>query len=187
MNLCQQGVRFTKINEGGFSNHPQDKGGPTNLGVTLKTLREVSASVHGHSFDKDQDGDIDVVDLKNLDDADLAIVVTAGGFWNPLFDQMDPKVAIKTFDFGFNCGVRSGIKLLQQAVNLTAGKELCAVDGSMGPKTLACVQSLSCGVLLRNLVNVAKQHYCDIVRHDPSQVVFLHGWMRRADRMPVLV
>ena len=43
--------------EGGFVNHPNDPGGATNMGVTLKTWKS-------QGYDKDGDGDIDVIDLK---------------------------------------------------------------------------------------------------------------------------
>ena len=45
--------------EGGFVNDPDDPGGPTNYGVTMKTLRRL-----GHDFN--QDGRVDISDLKQL-------------------------------------------------------------------------------------------------------------------------
>ena len=41
--------------EGGFVDHKNDKGGATNMGVTIATWRQVG-------YDKDGDGDIDVND-----------------------------------------------------------------------------------------------------------------------------
>ena len=45
--------------EGGFVNDPDDPGGPTNYGVTLKALKRL-----GH--DLNQDGRVDIADLKQL-------------------------------------------------------------------------------------------------------------------------
>ena len=45
--------------EGGFVNDPDDPGGPTNYGVTLKTQKRL-----GH--DLNQDGRVDIADLKQL-------------------------------------------------------------------------------------------------------------------------
>lgn len=44
--------------EGGIVNDPDDPGGPTNYGVTLKTLKRL-----GH--DLNQDGRVDIADLNN--------------------------------------------------------------------------------------------------------------------------
>ena len=45
--------------KGGFVNDPVDPGGPTNYGVTLKTLKRL-----GHDLNKD--GRVDIADLKQL-------------------------------------------------------------------------------------------------------------------------
>ena len=45
--------------EGGFANDPDDPGGATKYGVTLKTLKRL-----GH--DLNQDGRVDIADLKQL-------------------------------------------------------------------------------------------------------------------------
>ena len=50
--------------EGGFVNDPKDRGGATNMGVTLNTWNRVG-------YDKDKDGDIDVKDLKLLSKEDV--------------------------------------------------------------------------------------------------------------------
>ncbi|MST78798.1 hypothetical protein FYJ72_14340 [Prevotella copri] len=59
-------VPFIKKWEGGFSNHPQDRGGATNKGVTLSTYRMV--------YGKDKTVD----DLKNLTESQ----------WNYIFKKL---------------------------------------------------------------------------------------------------
>lgn len=61
--------------EGGFVNHPNDKGGATNKGVTLKTWKSIG-------YDKDKDGDIDVQDLKLITDEDVMNRVLKPYFWD---------------------------------------------------------------------------------------------------------
>ena len=68
--------------EGGFVNHPNDPGGATNMGVTLKTWKS-------QGYDKDGDGDIDVVDLKKITKQD-AIKMLKNNYWSRWFaDQID--------------------------------------------------------------------------------------------------
>ena len=187
--LEQRAVEFTigkkggAGNEGGFSNDPNDKGGATFSGFTIGTLRRLSAQIHGHDFDKDNDGDIDVDDLKKLDWDDL--MVMADTYWNSMFDQIvHALVVIKTYDFGFNCGQTSGIKLLQKAVNRTLCREALVVDGKLGPKSVAMVNACGGDILLKSLIQVAKEHYQDIVNADPTQQGFLKGWFNRANKLP---
>ena len=62
--------------EGGYVNHPNDKGGPTNMGVTLKTWQT-------QGYDKNHDGRIDANDVKLITKADavsiLAVVTGTDG------------------------------------------------------------------------------------------------------------
>jgi len=59
--------------EGGFVNDKVDKGGATNMGVTLQTWRSVG-------YDKDGDGDIDANDIKLLTKEDFHPVLKQ--YWN---------------------------------------------------------------------------------------------------------
>ena len=62
--------------EGGFVDHPNDPGGATNMGVTLKTWKS-------QGYGKDGDGDIDVIDLKKITKQDaikmLKIIIGLDG------------------------------------------------------------------------------------------------------------
>ena len=83
---------FIMSKEGGFTNHPADKGGPTNMGVTQKTL----SSYLGR--------DASVDDVKNLDRG-TAKDIFKTMFWNPMgADKLDPKTAALAVDTAWGSG-----------------------------------------------------------------------------------
>jgi len=183
MTYLQDCINYTRVNEGGVSNNPHDRGGLTNLGITLDTLREASAKVHGHSFDKNHDGKIDGVDLLSLNDDDVLWIVKECGFWSPLLDRLPKGVAIKTFDLRFNCGITSGTKLLQKAIDRVLA-DAVVVDGVIGTETVAMANKIDQYVLYRVLVDTAIKHYVAIAKYDASQIGNLNGWINRAKRVP---
>jgi lysozyme family protein len=183
MSYLQEAVNFTRVNEGGVSNNPNDKGGLTNLGITLATLREVSAKVHGHEFDKNHDGTIDGIDLLMLDEDDQEYIITDEGYWVPPLDRLVRGICIKTFDFRFNMGIRSGTKILQTAVNNILSDSV-AIDGVLGIQTITLANRIDQFNLYRSVVNVACIHYVAIAKYDSTQLGFVSGWINRAKRPP---
>jgi len=175
--------------EGGFSNHPLDKGGPTMMGVTLQTLINASKVAMAYhfavSFDKDGDGDVDIDDLRKLSRSDVREIAKVLKFYVPAFEQMDPLLAVKTFDLGYNCGPKVGRIMLQTAITACSGVHL-TLDGDLGPTTLSTLHLCTPEQVYTNLVQVAKIHYNAIVARDPTQKVFLNGWLRRADTRPTI-
>jgi lysozyme family protein len=183
MSYLQEAINFTRVNEGGVSNNPADKGGLTNLGITLATLREVSAKVHGHDFDLNRDGKIDGIDLLMLHEDDVEFIVTDECYWVSLLDRLSRGMAIKIFDFRFNMGIRSGTKILQTAVN-TILSDSVAVDGFLGVQTITLANRIDQFTLYRSVVNVACTHYVAIAKYDSTQLGFVSGWINRAKRPP---
>lgn len=153
--------------EGGYVNHPNDKGGPTNKGVTIATWKKIG-------YDKDGDGDIDVNDLKLLSDEDVVNRVLKPSYWDRWkADQIkNQSIANLVVDWVWGSGVW-GIKYPQRILKV-------ADDGIVGPKTLAAINDYpDQSELFKKLWLRRKQHFEDIVKADPTQAVFLKGWLNR--------
>lgn len=133
--------------EGGFVDHPDDPGGATNFGVSLR-FALACGDANGDGFldlDIDMDGDVDVDDIRNMEEHHAADVYRRE-FWLPLKCDLifDQKLATKLFDTGVNVGKRQAVKFLQRAVNSVLPShgvcEPLADDGVIGPATLRAIE-----------------------------------------------
>ncbi|WP_309661921.1 glycosyl hydrolase 108 family protein [Sphingomonas sp.] len=162
--------------EGGYVNHPDDKGGPTRFGIT-----EAVARAHGYSG------------AMALLPRDEAAAIYKRLYWlRPRFDELAkraPQVAAELFDTGANMGPAVATTFLQRA--LTAlnrnGKDYSDLvpDGRAGPRTLAAldaflgVRGKSDGeaVLRRALEALQGERYLLLAERRPANEAFLYGWL----------
>ncbi len=153
--------------EGGYVNHPNDKGGPTNFGITQATL----SAFRGKS--------VSVEDVKNLTIFE-AKQIYKKNYWDAAnLDKFDSQlIADVVFDQGVNRGVSTAVKNLQESYNATSRTKL-AIDGKVGPKTLAAVNSTNELILAASFLKDAQLDYATIVANNPSQRVFIRGWINR--------
>lgn len=156
--------------EGGFVNDPVDKGGATNMGVTIGTWRSVG-------YDKDGDGDIDVDDIHLLDKEDVIERVLRPHYWNRwrADEILNQSVANILVDWVWASGTY-GIKRPQRILGVTA-------DGIVGPKTLAAVNSMDPMELHFRIKNDRIKFIDEICQRDPSQERFRKGWMNRINAL----
>jgi len=150
--------------EGGYINHPSDRGGPTNFGITLKTLsrwRETSVTA---------------LDVESIA-VDEARDIYRSEYWNkPGFARLSnlhPLIVEMLFDMGVNHGTNSAVRMLQRAVGTKD-------DGILGPKTIASIAEMETRELGAHLMAERVIEYGRIITKNNTQAAFAHGWMRRA-------
>ena len=151
--------------EGGFVNDPNDRGGATNMGVTLATWQKVG-------YDKDGDGDIDIDDIRLLS-AEDAIIVLKLNYWNRWkADQiLNQSIAEILVDWVWGSG-KWGIVIPQRLLNVKD-------DGIVGSTTIQAVNSVDQKSFHTSVFKARGIFILDLVKNHPEQKKFLNGWMNR--------
>ena len=162
--------------EGGYNDIREDRGGATNLGVSLRYAKGVP------EMDLDRDGDIDKFDIM-LVTPDIARRLYKRDFLvKPGIDELPVEIQPQLFDISVNAGGPRAIKLLQTALN-TVGAGL-KVDGYSGPATeraaRAAIGKIGSRDLNNRIVAQREAFYLGIIARDPSQAKFRNGWLNRA-------
>lgn len=153
--------------EGGYVNHPADKGGPTRWGVTLQTLadwREAPCTAE---------------DVKNLSKEEAIKIYRALYYIGPGIDTLPQGIQSHILDIGVNSGPRTAIKMLQRVLN-SFGESL-VIDGVIGNATRDACRRYEASKINNSLVEARMRFYEDIVANNPSQRVFMAGWTKRAE------
>lgn len=154
-----QAIELVLDKEGGFSDHPRDKGGPTNFGITFRTYAAF------HDIDPATVTPQMMRDLKREE----AVEIYRTNYWTAArCDALPPGVDLCVFDFGVNAGVRTAIRLLQEVAGVTK-------DGSIGPITLAAVAACEPATVIRQFAEKRLAYYRSLDDFD----VFGKGWTAR--------
>lgn len=168
--------------EGGFVNDPDDPGGPTNYGVTLKTL-------HGLGHDLDQNGRVDIADLKRLSPDQAVQIFVQEYFYKPQIDQLPHMLHAPVFDMYINAGAYA-IKVLQRTLILFDA--VVSVDGVIGPTTINATQMVarSAPEHLVDAYGIEQvNYYLSLADARPNMRKYARtrsgekgGWIKRAER-----
>ena len=137
--------------EGGYVNDPDDPGGATRYGVTLKALRALGLDPSG-------DGRIDAEDLKALTPDKAAEIYVEHYFRRPGIAQLPEVLHPSVFDMYVNAGAHA-VRILQRLL-IEMGHRL-AVDGIIGPKTVAAAAAAArvAARLLADADGIARRNY----------------------------
>ena len=161
--------------EGGFVDHPDDSGGPTNFGITREVARAAGWTGPMQALPRE-----------------LALTIYRQRYWaGPRLDALAviaPAVAAEVFDTGVNMGVGIAIGFLQRSLNVLNRQQRdwpdVAVEGCIGAATLAAVTILcdrrgAAGerVLRRALNALQGARYIEIAEQRPAQQAFVFGWL----------
>jgi len=147
-----------------------DRGGPTKYGITARTLAAAaSQGIVSHG---------DIVKLTRAE----ADAIYRANYWGPSkAGQMKWGLCLVHYDCAVNCGVSRAARLLQRALcNLGAA---LAVDGVIGPRTLAALEEYNTDAVVEAYLAVREAYYRGLVERNPRQGVFLNGWLNRLERV----
>jgi len=167
--------------EGGYVDHPADRGGPTNFGVTEQVAR-----AFGYAGA-----------MRDLPRA-TALEIYRKRYWLPFYpvSLRYPGLAYELFDTGVNMGPKVAVKFLQRSLNVLNRGHVdypdVPVDGDLGELTLHALDGFRAKrgsdggqVLLRLVDALQAARYVEIAEKDPSQEAFEYGWI--ANRVGTVV
>jgi lysozyme family protein len=149
--------------EGGYVDHPADRGGPTNWGITMQALAEFL------DLPKVEANDIRMLSIDKAVEIYLKKYVVASGI-----ADLDPRLHEIMLDSIVNHGPAGGVKMLQRAIGEVE-------DGRCGPRTLAVANARPLDAYY-GIIRSRMKKYAGIVSSDPGQLVFLPGWINRLSR-----
>lgn len=161
--------------EGGYVNHPADRGGPTRWGIT-----EAVARAHGYRGE-----------MRALPRAEAAAIYRRLYWQRPGFDRVAShaaKVAGELFDTAVNMGPEIAAGFLQRALNALNrnGRDYAdvVVDRRVGPATLGALAGFlgargTAGeaVLVKALDALQGERYVRLAEARPANEAFLYGWL----------
>lgn len=140
----------------GYVNIPQDRGGEVKYGIAQRANPNIS---------------VRTLDLQ------LAKHVYFARYWLAAgCDQLAYPLSTIHFDGSVNHGPIQAIRFLQRAAGTS-------VDGVLGPQTLAAVAKQDARLLIQHISADRTRFYYTIVRDDPTQAIFLNGWLRRINEV----
>lgn len=161
--------------EGGYSDHPADRGGPTNMGITQAVAR-----ANGYAGP-----------MRSLPRA-TAEAIYRRLYWDQpgygFVAELAPKIAAELFDTGINMGTATASGFLQRALNALNRNQRdyadLKVDRVIGGRTLTALGAYMAlrgkggeAVLLKAIEALQGERYIALAESRPANEAFLYGWL----------
>ena len=161
--------------EGAYANHPADRGGPTQWGIT-----ESVARAHGYR------GDMRAFPRED------AVAIYRRLYWlRPRYDLVAahaPRVAAELFDTGVNMGPATATGFLKRALNVLNRGEVDYPDIGNAPviddAAIAALRAFIAKrgdagehVLVKALEALQGERYVRLAETRPANEAFLYGWL----------
>lgn len=165
MSNFSKAVEKVLEHEGGFVNHPDDTGGATNWGITQKTYEQFIGRP------------VTVEEIRRMPKGN-AVAIYKEKYWDAVAgDKLSSyAIAFVLFDQGVNRGPKRAIKQAQRVIGAYQ-------DGIIGPKTISALNSVKEKDFLDQYLIQSENAYRAIATANPSQNVFLKGWLHRVDSL----
>lgn len=171
--------------EGGYVDDPNDPGGATNHGVSLRWLATLHDLKGGHQEgDLNGDGVIDIEDVRSMT-PDEATALYKAQWWDKYRygDITDQAIGTKVFCTAINMGAGPANRLLQRALRAHGCSNLIE-DGQLGPATMQALRYVCAKesplAVLSTYRALQAAYYEALISHNPKLAKFRNGWLNRA-------
>ncbi len=161
--------------EGGYVNHPNDRGGATKFGITQAVAR-----AQGYAGD-----------MRDLPRAEAVDIYTRLYWLKPKLDsiaELAPTVAEKLLDVAVNMGPATAIGFLKRALNVLNRNGADYADLAPAPvvdqdtlnalTTFLQKRGAEGSIVLIKAVNALQgERYIALAEHRPANEAFVYGWV----------
>jgi lysozyme family protein len=171
-------LKLVLASEGGYANIPADRGGETYRGIA----RNFWANWEGWKIiDANKPLRYNQI-LKNPALDKLVQEFYFENFWLPLkLNFINKDIAALIFDFAVGSGTITSVMQVQKLLNNKFNAKL-VTDGKMGSKTIAAINQAPQKLLFDTLKDYRIEFFKRIVKNNPSQQIFLKGWLNRLNK-----
>jgi lysozyme family protein len=147
--------------EGGYTDDPNDPGGPTNRGITQRVYDDYLASKGRGSRP-----------VKQILDSEVRAIYFDRYWTRGKCDPMPWPISLMHFDGCVNIGVTGAAKVLQRAAGVRD-------DGVVGPFTIYAVEQADPHALEARLLWERTDYYRQVCNKRAASKVYLLGWLNR--------